>query len=131
MKQLFLLMLCWVMSLGMINGQAAIDGKVMDKEMDEAIDQLTDLLKDFSFDSFFDQEITSKFEEIKPKDKDMKEAKDMMIEGLDLIKSFDFSVLEDVFREVEKSMDKIEFKDNSRDPSSFTEGKKKKPAKKI
>ena len=119
------------MTTSMSYAQATIDGKQMDKEMDQAIDELSELLKDFSFDSFFNDEMISKLEENKPKDEDIDEAKDMILQGLNMMKDFDFSVFEDVFKELEKNMSTLNLENKSEQRSVPSQGKTSKPTKKI
>lgn len=79
------------------------------KEMDQALKEMSKALEQIDLNQLINEDLFAKIEESKPTSDQLKEIESVMIQSIESLNAVDFSAMEELIKEMEKSMEKINF----------------------
>lgn len=90
----------------------------IDKEVKEGLSEISELLESLDLNKIINEDLFAEIEKMKPSEKQIGEMQSMMQESIKAMEKFDFSALEDIFKEMEKAIGDIDIMTKPSNPSA-------------
>ncbi len=111
MKQLFFTTILLIFTIGAGFGQFDVEPKsdetTIEEAIYEAVEKIENAVESFDFEYFFDERLPKIVEDITPSEETIDKVEEGIREGLERIKEFDSSKLDDLMEELEESIEEF------------------------
>ena len=95
----------------------------IDKEIKQGMSELSEMLESLDLNKILNEDLFAEIEKIKPSEKQFGEMQSMMEQSLKAVENIDFSVFDDLFKEMEKAIEDIKMPSDSSTPTKKSQSK--------